>query len=434
MALTDSFSITLPQGTSGKIYYTLDGTDPRLSSTGGQSGLIPITLAAASASKRVLVPTAAISDTWQGGGAFDDSAWTLVTGSPGGVGFDTNPNTGGDYRPYIGYDLNSLMNGKNATCYIRISFTASAGDIGSLIALTLKIQYDDGFVAYLNGTEVYRVGFTGGTPTWNSRASTSHDAGTATASFDISGSIGLLRAGDNILAIHGMNNSLTSTDFLILAELAAGKTSGPVELGVTPTAIEYKGAVTLARSALVKARAKNGNIWSALNEAIYAVGPVAETLRISEIMYHPKDTGNPYDPNTEFIELTNIGTQAINLNMVRFTNGIDFTFGDVTLQPGQCVLVVKDAAAFTAQYGQGLPISRTYIGSLNNGGERIRLEDALGQVILDFEYKDGWYSATDGGGYSLVLRQPQTADPDALGDKALWRASLASGGSPGQGE
>jgi len=199
-------------------------------------------------------------------------------------------------------------------------------------------------------------------------------------------------------------------------------------------AVEYKGPITLTASAQVKARTLSGNSWSALNEATYGVGPVAESLRISEIMYHPKDTGDPDDPNTEFMELTNIGAQAINLNLVRFTNGVDLTFGTVAMQPGQYVLVVKDSAAFIARYGQGLPIAGTYTGSLNNGGERIRLEDALGQTVLDFEYKDGWYETTDGGGTSLVLRQPQAVAPSALGDKASWRASQKAGGTPGQGE
>ena len=40
---------------------------------------------------------------------------------------------------------------------------------------------------------------------------------------------------------------------------------------------------------------------------MFAIGPVAENLRITEIMYHPEDTDDPNDPNEEFIELKNIG-------------------------------------------------------------------------------------------------------------------------------
>ena len=90
---------------------------------------------------------------------------------------------------------------------------------------------------------------------------------------------------------------------------------------------------------------------------------------ISEIMYHPLDTGNPDDPNTEYIELTNIADQSINLNMVRFTKGIDYTFPSFDLPAGGYCLVVKDLAAFQAKYGSKLPVVGQYTGSLDNAGE-----------------------------------------------------------------
>ncbi|MHC4727937.1 MAG: lamin tail domain-containing protein, partial [Planctomycetota bacterium] len=76
--------------------------------------------------------------------------------------------------------------------------------------------------------------------------------------------------------------------------------------------------------------------WSALNEATFAVGPVTDNLRITEIMY------NPAAPNTEYIELQNIGTGMINLNLVKFTNGIDFTFPNIELPSNEYVIVVQD--------------------------------------------------------------------------------------------
>jgi len=83
------------------------------------------------------------------------------------------------------------------------------------------------------------------------------------------------------------------------------------------------GSITLTKSTHVKARALSGSTWSALNEATFAVGPIADNLRITEMMYHPQDTNNPDDPNAEFIELKNIGLETtINLSLVRFTEGI----------------------------------------------------------------------------------------------------------------
>ena len=59
--------------------------------------------------------------------------------------------------------------GKNNTCYIRVPFTVDADTLADVNDLTLKVRYDDGFVAYLNGKEVARRNFTG-TPAWNSHA------------------------------------------------------------------------------------------------------------------------------------------------------------------------------------------------------------------------------------------------------------------------
>ena len=151
-------------------------------------------------------------------------------------------------------------------------------------------------------------------------------------------------------------------------------------------------------------------------------------------MYHPPDTGNPNDPNTEFIELTNIANQSINLNLVRFTDGIDYTFPSFELPAGGYCLVVKDLVAFQAKYGTKLPVVGEYAGSLDNGGERLELVDAVGQVIESFTYDDSWFKNTDGSGYSLVVKDPKVSDLNRLDDEEAWRPSVTVGGSPGRGE
>jgi hypothetical protein len=321
------------------------------------------------------------------------------------------------------------MYGAATGCYVRVPFTV-AGDPADYTFLTLKARYDDGFVAYLDGVELWRAGCSG-TPTRNSTAA-SHEAD-AVEPFYTDQHAGVLRSGQNILAIHAMNVSTTSTDLLIHFSLEAGERSSVPGGGVSPAARRYTGPVTLDRSVRVKARARGGAAWSALNEAVFAVGPVAQSLRLSEIMYHPAATGNPDDPNTEFIELTNIGAGSINLNLVKLTDGVEFVFPDFDLAPGGYCLVVKDLAAFTARYGPGLPVAGRYAGSLSNSGERVELCDAADTVIHSFRFEDHWFDATDGGGFSLTLKDPRTADPAALGDKSLWQPSASAGGSPGTG-
>ena len=145
--------------------------------------------------------------------------------APGGVGYDRDT----DYESLISLDLEAQMygSGKNNTCYIRVPFTLDAGSLPDVNELTLKIRYDDGFVAYLNGKEVARRNFTG-TPSWNSKADSSIESNAQGFDdyIDISPFISDLKAGANILAIHGMNSSSTSSDFLISVAMDAVLTKG----------------------------------------------------------------------------------------------------------------------------------------------------------------------------------------------------------------
>jgi len=194
----------------------------------------------------------------------------------------------------------------------------------------------------------------------------------------------------------------------------------------------YSGAMTLGKSTRIKARAKSGSTWSALSDAVFAVGSVAENIRITEIMYHPPAMGDPEDPNKEFIELKNIGPDPVNLNLVAFTNGIDFTFADVEVGGGDQVVVVKKKSAFVSAHPEfsGV-IAGEYAGSLDNGGERVEVQDALGQIIQSFKYKDGWRGLTDGRGFSLTIIDPTAKEVErtSQGLAAHWKMDDASGGT-----
>ncbi len=424
--------IILSRDTRASVYCTLDGSDPRLPEVPGTL-LDSAALVVESATKRVFIPTGAVGDLWRNDLSFDDSTWSLASGAPGGVGYER----GSGYQRYLSIDLGSQMYGSRTSCYVRIPFTVT-GDLSDYNYLALRVRYDDGFVAYLNGVEIARALFSG-TPAWNSSADSIHDDSAAInlEEFEISSQADLLREGLNLLAVQSMNDSTSSSDMLFSAELIAGHSTSPSGGGVSETAFTYTGPVTLTGSARVKTRvlvsSNPYSRWSAPAEAVYAVGPVAESLRISEIMYHPAETGDPNDPNTEYLELTNVGAETIDLNLVAFTNGIDFTFPNFELLPGDYCLVVADVAAFEALYGPGLPVVGQYVGKLSNGGERLALQDAVGRIIQDFSFKDDWYDETDGDGYSLEVVDPSGTDPNDLGNKNAWRASENVGGSPGFG-
>jgi hypothetical protein len=341
------------------------------------------------ANKRVRVPTQAISDDWTGGQPFDDSAWTLCAGGPGGVGYERDQG----YESLITLDTRSEMygSGKNNSCYVRIPFTGDARILADLDKLMLKVRYDDGFIAYLNGREVARREFTG-TPSWDSHADTARESSVQGFDeyIDISEFADALKAGANILAVHAMNSGSTSSDFLILVALdgVSMRTEGSFAL---------EGYLRLL-----------------------------DGLRITELMYHA-----PQGPACDYVELQNVIDEPLDVNGVRFGKGINFTFPALTLPPGETVLVVADLAAFRATYGAGPRVVGPYSGSLSNGGEGIvlQLPAPYDAAILRFTYSDAWYPDTDGGGKSLVIQD--SADPPVTwNDPASWQPSDPTPGQP----
>jgi len=159
-------------------------------------------------------------------------------------------------------------------------------------------------------------------------------------------------------------------------------------------------------------------------------------LVVSELHYHPAAT-----PAAEFIELLNISdTVTLDLAGVKLSDGPDFDFATAsitTLPPGERVLIVRDIAAFESVYGTAKSgkIAGTFANGtlLDNGGERIKLNDATNSTIRDFSYSDlaPWPTAADGTGPSLLLIDPTSA-PDH-DDPLNWTAGT-TGGTPGTRE
>jgi hypothetical protein len=157
-------------------------------------------------------------------------------------------------------------------------------------------------------------------------------------------------------------------------------------------------------------------------------------LRITEVMYQPAAPSGSSD--YEFIELQNIGSSALNLSGVRFTNGLEYTFANgTTLAPGAFIVVVNDRSSFLSRYPNSTSFMAAggYNGSLDNSGETLALTlPAPWDVhILNFRFEPNWYSSASGAGKSLVVTSPATINPQDWREKSTWRASSALNGSPG---
>jgi hypothetical protein len=170
---------------------------------------------------------------WEGGGgdcveffakAGTDTAWNAdfrLVGAPGGLAVVTSPlGTDGGGGGVVATDVRNAMRAKNASCLVRMPFTVSG--VNALTGLTLKVRYQDGFIAYLNGTEVARRNAPADAR-FDSEALLPRSAAEALSaeSIDVSGFLSLLTNGRNVLALHAMNDARDDGAFFILPELSA---------------------------------------------------------------------------------------------------------------------------------------------------------------------------------------------------------------------
>jgi hypothetical protein len=200
---------------------------------------------------------------------------------------------------------------------------------------------------------------------------------------------------------------------------------------VHPAAQSYSAPIIINAPVFVRARVLSGTNWSALVEGVLHPPQDLRRLLITEIMYNPTAAGAVDGDEFEFLELKNTGTNTLNLSGLRFVTGITFVFSNgATLGPGQFFVLVRNPAQFAARY-PGVSVGGVYSGRLDNAGENLRLVQLLGGTVLSVTYNDRapWPAASDGHGFSIAPMNPN-ANP-APDDGWNWRASSASGGSPG---
>ncbi len=146
---------------------------------------------------------------------FDDTSWAVGAASIGyGDGDD-------------GVVLTD-MEGNYLSVYLRTNFSV---DPASIETLVLRVNYDDAFVAYLNGSEITRRGISTTPPLHNRPADSSHEADGA-IDIDVTTRKDMLVAGTNVLAVQVHNRSLTSSDVTIDVGLFNQAPTGaePVEI------------------------------------------------------------------------------------------------------------------------------------------------------------------------------------------------------------
>ena len=123
-----------------------------------------------------------------------------------------------DFDQTFRHDLETELSGQSTSVYTRVPFTVDAA--AKLDQLELRMRYDDGFVAYLNGIEVARDNVAGEVNALSHADVDRHDGeADVPAVFDMSQHVELLRDGLNVLSIHGLNANVAASGMLLAPEL-----------------------------------------------------------------------------------------------------------------------------------------------------------------------------------------------------------------------
>ena len=274
---------------------------------------------------------------------FDDSGWQAGSTGIGLPGAD-------HYAELIRstFELESAPP-DTTSVLIRVPFTVDAD--AAIEDLTLRMKFDDGFVAYLNGVEVTRASLrTDGPQSYNSRArGRGNSRSLKFSNFLISDHVGLLKEGENILAIHGFNSSRSSRDMMFMPELIDGKIR-EVEIAGIPDG-------------------QIGNPMVTFDDQDFDANPLSG------------------DQDEEYLKLDNPNEVAVDISGWRIDGGVELTFKPGTVIPaGSSLYVSPNVRAFRSRLigpsgGQGRLVQGSYAGHLSSFGETVQLLAADGTLI-----------------------------------------------------
>ena len=165
-----------------------------------------------------LIPNAAVADQWNELDFADDDWLEGQSGFGYGDGDDS-----------------TILPAGTRSIFLRKKFVID--NISEVEQLILHMDYDDGFVAYINGIEVARANITGTPPRWSQTTIIDHEAELYDDGqpelFLLDNFSDYILDGENVLAIQGHNVSASSSDFTMIPFLSA-KFNVSSDIGITP--------------------------------------------------------------------------------------------------------------------------------------------------------------------------------------------------------
>ncbi|HOY30897.1 MAG TPA: CotH kinase family protein [Bacteroidales bacterium] len=230
---------------------------------------------------RYIKPLSEPDSNWRKLPSFNDGAWSQ---GPGGIGYGDG-------------DDNTLITAPATSVYMRRVFTIA--DTSVIASAVLHMDYDDAFVAYINGVEIARANIgVNGTPVgFSVTAFAEHEArmyaGGKPEAFVISESVlkSFLVNGNNVLAIQVHNLSPLSSDMSALPWLSAGIKNTSANYGAVPSWFNLSASALHTNFKL----SQNGETLILSNPAGSVISQVTFGLVLSDHSYgfQPDGTTQP---------------------------------------------------------------------------------------------------------------------------------------------
>jgi hypothetical protein len=292
-----------------------------------------------------------------------DATWGA---GAGGFGFADNASETANCQTLLPDMIN-----RYSTLYVRRSFEIT-GSVDPTEHLLLTMDWDDGFVAYLDGIELRRAnapGAVGLEPGFAGLATAGHESSRGAppanrpVTFDL-GEVGnRLQPGLHVLAMMGLNAATNSSDFVLVADLALGSGSPPILVNGAFFSVAATNSVTVfgTNTIIGSARVSVNGVDAAFDSSTGAWGKTQSLAPgFNRLLIEVLDTaGVPlFSTNQDIVaDLSSVsiggrlGTNTIlskSMGIIRVTNTVVVPpGGNLSIGPG-CVFLISPRAGFVA--------------------------------------------------------------------------------------
>ena len=385
MVVAADDQLYLSGGGAGTVYYTLDGSDPRVE--GGEIAAGAIQYSGADPAP-IDVPVIAKGDVWKYSDAgakpadnwtasdYDDSSWSSGASR---LGFASSGTFGTTLNRYVGGGSSGTQ---VTTYYFRKTFTMPAG--AELITeMKASLDCDDGYIAYINGVEVKRDQVAS---TDYSAFSTATNMGEKNDTFTFPA--GTLVEGENVIAVEVHQCNASSTDVwwnLALSYAQAVNVAGGLAVPVEGLTITMR---VLSQSGEWRALS-TVNVRGEMPQA-----DVTDGLRLAEALTAALDGNDTLD----YLIVTNVAAGEIHLDGVKIV-----AWNAKKNTEAKPSLTYFFPAGTSLLPGAALRIDN--LNKLTNSQVGLRIYDAEGTLVQDVFLDAGWWnSACDETGEHFIAK------------------------------